>query len=104
VKAVGIESRPTVHDLRRCWKSNAMRSGVHLARADAILGHGNKKESLQSLYLTISDRDLLDAIDRTKFRKENRMVVRSVNSHVQHVALRSPPSGGQQGLPSEGPS
>jgi len=47
-----------------------MRSGVHPAIADAVLGHGDKKKSLQSLYLTISDQDLLDAIDRMKFNGE----------------------------------
>ncbi len=67
VQAVGIDPRPTVHDLRHCWKTNAMRSGVHPAIADMIVGHGDKKKSLQSLYLTISDQDLLDAIDRMKF-------------------------------------
>jgi hypothetical protein len=47
-----------------------MRSGVHPAIADAILGHGDKKKSLQSVYLTISDQDLPDAIDRMKFNGE----------------------------------
>jgi hypothetical protein len=47
-----------------------MRSGVHPAVADAILGHGDKKKSLQSLYLTISDQDLIDAIDRMEFNGE----------------------------------
>jgi hypothetical protein len=39
------------------------------AIADAILGHGDKKKSLQSLYLTISDQDLPDAIDRMRSDK-----------------------------------
>jgi len=52
--------KPTVHDLRHCWQTNSVRSGVHPAIADAILGHGDKKKSLQRLYLTISDDDLLD--------------------------------------------
>jgi len=46
-----------------------MRSGVHPAIADMITGHGNKKKSLQSLYLTISDADLIAAIDRMRFDK-----------------------------------
>jgi integrase len=70
VQAVGIDPRPTVHDLRHCWKTNAMRSGVHPAIADMILGHGDKKKSLQSLYLTISDQDLVDAVDRMRFNEE----------------------------------
>lgn len=47
-----------------------MRSGVHPAVADAILGHGDKKKSLQCLYLTIGDQDLLDAIHRMRFNGE----------------------------------
>jgi integrase len=70
VKAIGIDPRPTVHDLRHCRQTNAMRSGVHPAIADMILGHGDKKKSLQSLYLTISDQDLVDAIGRMKFNGE----------------------------------
>jgi hypothetical protein len=43
-----------------------MRSRVHRATADAILGHGKKKKDVKSLYISISDADLLDAIDRMK--------------------------------------
>jgi len=46
-----------------------MRSGVHPAIADMIVGHGNRKKDVQSLYLTVSDADLVDAIDRMKFDK-----------------------------------
>jgi integrase len=67
VKAVGIDPRPTVHDLRHCWKTNAMRSGVHPVIADMIVGHGNRKKDVQSLYLTVSDADLVAAIDRMRF-------------------------------------
>ncbi len=34
---------------------------------DAILGHGDKKESLKSFYITISDADPIRAIDMMKF-------------------------------------
>ncbi|MFC1833832.1 hypothetical protein ACFL2Q_03740 [Thermodesulfobacteriota bacterium] len=44
-----------------------MRSGVHPAIADMIVGHGNRKKDIQSLYLTISDADLLAAIDAMEF-------------------------------------
>ncbi len=64
---MGFDPKPTVHDLRHCWFTNAMRSGVPGYIADAILGHGNKKKSLQQLYLNISDEDLLAAIDMMKF-------------------------------------
>ncbi|MFC1833830.1 hypothetical protein ACFL2Q_03730 [Thermodesulfobacteriota bacterium] len=63
----GFDKCPTGHDLRHCWKTNAMRSGVHPAIADMILGHGNRKKDVQSLYLTVSDADLLAAIDAMEF-------------------------------------
>ncbi len=44
-----------------------MRSKVYPYIADAILGHGDKKKSLLALHLTISDEDLLAAIDMMKF-------------------------------------
>ena len=44
-----------------------MRSGVHLAIADIIMGHGNRKKDVKSLYLSISDADLLAAIDTMEF-------------------------------------
>lgn len=65
--SVGFDPKPTVHDLRHCWHTNSVRSGVHPAIADAILGHGDKKKSLQSLYMTISDDDLIRAIDMMRF-------------------------------------
>ncbi|MDQ7781936.1 MAG: hypothetical protein RDU20_03590 [Desulfomonilaceae bacterium] len=40
-----------------------MSTGVGGYMADAILGHGDKKKSFQSLYLTLSDDDLIKAID-----------------------------------------
>jgi len=36
--------------------------------ADAIFGHGDKKEFLQRLYLTISDDDLMRAIGHDEAR------------------------------------
>jgi hypothetical protein len=64
---VGFDPKPTVHDLRHCWFTNAVRNPVHPHIADAILGHGDKKKSLQNLYLTLSDKDLIRAIDMMKF-------------------------------------
>ena len=55
----------TVHGLRQCWFTNAMRSGVPGCMADAILGHGDKKNEV--LYLNISNQQLLEAIDMMKF-------------------------------------
>ena len=67
VQGLGFSPKPTVHDLRHCWYTNSVRSGVHPAVADAILGHGDKRKSLQNLYLTLSDDDLIRVIDMMKF-------------------------------------
>ncbi len=67
VTDMGFNPRPRVHDLRHCWLTNSARSGVHPAIADAITGHGNKRKALQSLYLSISDDDLVRAIDTMQF-------------------------------------
>jgi integrase len=65
--AGGFNLELTVHDLRHCWFTNAVRSRVYPHIADAILGHGDKKKSLRALYLTISDEDLWAAMDKMKF-------------------------------------
>jgi hypothetical protein len=44
-----------------------MRSSVHTAMANDIVNHGDRKKDVRSLYLSISDKDLLDAIDRMRF-------------------------------------
>ncbi len=67
VEALGFDRKPRVHDLRHCRLTNAARSGVHPATADAITGHGDKKKALQSLYTSISDKDLVKAIDMMQF-------------------------------------
>lgn len=70
MREIGVDEvspPPTVDDIRHSWLTNAMRSGVHPPIADAILGHGDKKKALQSLYLTISDEDLIRAIDMMRF-------------------------------------
>lgn len=67
MEGVGFSRKPPVHDLRHCWHTNSVRSSVHLLIVDAIVGHGNNKKAVQSLYLSISDDDLVRAIDMTKF-------------------------------------
>ncbi len=67
VEALGFERKPRVHDLRHCWITNAARSGVHPATIDAITGHGDTKKALQRLYMSISDADLVKAIDMMQF-------------------------------------
>ncbi|MFH1114718.1 MAG: hypothetical protein V1792_12440 [Pseudomonadota bacterium] len=66
-EAVCFDPRPTVRDLRHFRLTNAVRRRVYPHAADAIWGHGDKKKSLQSLYLTLSDEDLIKAIDMMKF-------------------------------------
>ena len=39
VTAIGLDPAPTIHDLRHCWKTNAMRSGVDFEIREAIMGH-----------------------------------------------------------------
>jgi hypothetical protein len=34
---------PRIHDLRHCWKTNSMRSGLHPLIADAVVGHGEEE-------------------------------------------------------------
>lgn len=62
-----FDPTPRIHDLRHCWKTNAMRSGVHPVIADAIVGHGDRKKDVRSLYLSINDEDLVREIDRLTF-------------------------------------
>ncbi len=42
-------------------------SGLHPLIADAIVGHGDRKKDVKSLYLTINDADLVREIDRLTF-------------------------------------
>jgi hypothetical protein len=35
----GDSNSTRIHDLRHCWKTNAMRSGVHLFISYTIVGH-----------------------------------------------------------------
>ncbi len=82
VISLKFEARPTIHDLRHCWKTNAMRSGVHPLIADAIVGHGDRKKSVESLYLSISDADLLGAIDRVTFDKGDTEIYVKISDSV----------------------
>jgi len=66
-EAAGFDPKPTVYDLRHCWFTNAVRSRVYPHTADATLGHGDKKKTVQKLYLALSDDDLVRAIDMMQF-------------------------------------
>ena len=59
--AVGLQPRPRIHDLRHTWPTNAMRSRLYPLILDSIVGHGD------SLYVSISDEDLVGEIDRMRF-------------------------------------
>lgn len=54
-----FDPMPRIHDLRHCWKTNEMRSGLHPLVADVIVGHGDRKKDVKSVCLTISDADLV---------------------------------------------
>jgi len=57
----------TVKDLRHVWITNAMRSQIPEIIREAIVGHSLKKKTVEARYITVSDKDLLDAIDRMTF-------------------------------------
>jgi integrase len=57
----------TVKDLRHVWITNAMRSQVSDIVREAIVGHSLKKKTIEARYITVSDKDLLNAIDRMTF-------------------------------------
>jgi hypothetical protein len=54
-------------NLSRAKSTDSVGRAAYPAIADAILGHGEKKKSLQNLCLTISDDDLVGAVERMKF-------------------------------------
>jgi len=65
--AVGLQPRPRIHDLRHTWLTNAMRSRLYPLIVDSIVGHGDRRKDVRSLYVTISDEDLVREIDRMRF-------------------------------------
>jgi hypothetical protein len=67
VESLELDPMPRIHDLRNCWKTNAMTRGLHPLIADAIMGHGDKKKDVRSLCLTINEEDLAREIDRLTF-------------------------------------
>jgi integrase len=51
-----------IRDLRHTWKTNAQRSGMHPAVANAIVGHSSVRP-VEDRYIRVSDEDLLRAVD-----------------------------------------
>jgi integrase len=67
LESIELEPMPRIHDLRHCRQTNAMRSRLHPLITDAIVGHGDRKKDVKSLYLSISDADLVKEIDLLTF-------------------------------------
>jgi hypothetical protein len=61
---VRLISFPSLLDLRQCWKTNAIRNGLHPLIADVIIDLGDTEKDVKSLYLTITDEYLVREIDR----------------------------------------
>lgn len=55
-----------IRDLRHTWKTNAQRSGMHPAVANAIVGHSSVRP-VEDRYIRVSDEDLLRAVDSMTF-------------------------------------
>ena len=82
----------TVKDLRHVWITNAMRSQVPDIVREAIVGHSLKKKTIEARYITVSDKDLLDAIDRMTFDHGK------TDIHIARLALKKKnPAGGTVG-------
>ncbi len=65
VKATGLDGLQ-MRDLRHTWKTNAQRSGMHPAIANAIVGHASVRP-VEDRYIRVSDEDLLKAVDEMGF-------------------------------------
>lgn len=55
-----------IRDFRHTWKTNAPRSGMHPAVANAIVGHSSVRP-VEDRYVRVSDDDLLRAVDTMTF-------------------------------------
>ncbi len=55
-----------IKDLRHTWKTNAHRSKMDPTTRNAICGHSSRR-AVEDLYINLSDRDLLDAVDSMTF-------------------------------------
>ena len=82
----------TVKDLRHVWITNAMRSKMPEIIREAIVGHSLRKKTIEARYITVSDKDLLDAIDEMTFDHGKTEV------HIARWALKKKnPTGGAAG-------
>ena len=67
LEGIELDPIPRIYDLRHCWKTNAMQSGLHPLIADAIVCHRDRKKDVKSLYLSVNDEDLVREIDWLTF-------------------------------------
>ena len=66
VKSTGLTGLQ-IRDFRHTWKTNAQRSGMHPAVANAIVGHSSVRP-VEDRYIRVSDDDLVRAIDSMTFQ------------------------------------
>ena len=62
-----LETTPRFHDLRHTWKTNARRSGMDSEIRERIMGHVAKTLSVSERYGSISDQELIRAIELLTF-------------------------------------
>ncbi len=61
-----------------------MRSGLHPLMADAVVGHGDRKKDVKSVYLTIRDRELVIETSTTGKRRFGAKMITSA-LHGEHI-------------------
>ena len=65
VEKAGLEGLQ-MKDLRHTWKTNAHRSNMDPTTRNVICGHSSRR-AVEDLYINLSDRDLLNAVDVMTF-------------------------------------
>ena len=60
-----VENGWIFHDLRRTFKTEARKAGVHKSVIDAIVGHSDPRD-MDTYYNVVDDSDLHDAIKKLK--------------------------------------
>ncbi len=98
MKALNPDPRPTFHDLRHTFKANCARSGIPERISERILGHADSDGNLDGTpkvghrYGEISDKELLDAIDKLTFDHGDSMIMgRPVTFESVRPTLEEPP-------------
>jgi hypothetical protein len=81
-----------IRDLRHTWKTNAQRSGMHPAVANAIVGHASVRP-VEDRYIRVSDEDLLRAVDSMIFDHGCTEL-----DFVKEAPLEAPPANGMEGV------